>query len=292
MGELTSTPVPFIVGAPRSGTTLLRMMIDAHPSIAIPPETGFVPAAAALQNAPLEDPRGALLDLITDSAAWADFGLSRADLVEEFAGLRPFSIADGVRAFYSLYAARHGKQGFGDKTPGYVANMRAIEALLPEVAFIHIIRDGRDAALSLRSLWFSPGSEIETLASFWRDYVAAGRSAGPSCNKYYEVRFEALVSNPEQELRGVCKFLGLTYHPEMMLFYRGAGARLNEHQERRRPDGTLIVSRSDRHAQQWRTTTPPDPGRVGVWRECMSLDDQRRFRQVAGDLLRELGYPD
>jgi hypothetical protein len=282
---------PFIVGAPRSGTTLLRMMIDAHPSIAIPPETGFVPAAAKLQAGTTVELRELLARLVTEAATWVDFGLDAELFRHELTLLpEPFSIAEGVRTFYRLYARSHGKTGFGDKTPGYVFSMPEIEALLPEVAFIHIIRDGRDAALSLRPLWFSPGHGIDQQASHWLRHVRAARDGGRACRKYHEVRFEDLVRDTPTQLRRICEFLDLAYHPMMLRSHERAAARLAEHRERTGPGGRVFLTKTQRIAQQWRTTTPPDAGRIAVWKTSMSLEEQREFARAAGGLLKELGY--
>src|SRR6185503_15592945 len=107
------------------------------------------------------------------------------------------------RSFYRLYANRHGKTRWGDKTPVYCKHIDAIRRVLPESRFIHIIRDGRDVALSLRQIWFSPGPDIETQAKYWSDCVRAARSAGLGRNDYFEIRYEELVLNPKATLKKV-----------------------------------------------------------------------------------------
>ena len=87
------------------------------------------------------------------------------------------SVRDGVRTFYRLYSQAHGKVRAGDKTPGYVQHIGAIGELLPEARFIHIIRDGRGAMASLRTMWFAPSRDISDLARFWCNLVIAGRAA-------------------------------------------------------------------------------------------------------------------
>src|SRR5947207_10054330 len=87
-------PAPFVVGVPRSGTTLVRLMLDAHPDLAIPPETHFLPKLIRLvQEADeAEDARAAALEFITTHRRWPDFGLEADDLRERLAGegrLRP-----------------------------------------------------------------------------------------------------------------------------------------------------------------------------------------------------------
>ena len=285
--------MPIVVGAPRSGTTLLRFMLDAHRDLAIPPESGFlVPCAklAAHEAVSCEEFHRIVTGYPADAPGWADFQID-ADLF--LAGLRtmePFTVTDGVRLFYQMYAARFGKPRWGDKTPLYCLHLRSIEAILPEAHFLHIIRDGRDVALSLRPMWFAPARDIETLASHWRQCVTKCREDAERCRHYMEVRYEQLVEDTPGVLGRICRFLDLDFDDRMLRYHEFSSERLREHQARMRPDGTILVSREQRLHQQYRTTQPPDRSRVSVWKREMSAGEQRRFEAVAGDLLRELGF--
>ena len=146
--------MPIIVGSPRSGTTLLRLMLDSHPDMAIPPETGFLtigPDLALVEKDPRRHFAQSLINFPPDAPGWSDFRISEEDFTAKIEALEPFTVADGFRCFYQLYAERFGKVRWGDKTPLYLLNMPMIESLLPEAHFIHIVRDGRDCAASLRS---------------------------------------------------------------------------------------------------------------------------------------------
>ena len=284
------TPAPFIVGAPRSGTTLLRLMLDAHPRIAIPAETGFFATLASLSDqGTVPDSADEFLQLITAAHTWPDFGLSESHFEAELSAVSPFSVAEGLRVFYRLYAAGHGKSGWGDKTPAHIYHLRLIQATLPEARIIHIIRDGRDVALSLREVWFSPGREASVLAAYWADAVRAGREGGARCEHYLEVRYEELVSNTRATVRGVCEFLSLPFSEQMLDYHRTARERLSEATDSKQPDGRVITI-AERLHQQRLTGYPPDNQRAGRWRKELSADDRREFDAVAGDLLEELGY--
>jgi hypothetical protein len=283
--------MPIIVGTPRSGTTLLRFMIDAHPWLAIPPETGFL-ATIAEQSDTLS--RDDLHRIITtyppNFPGWKDFGIDAGNYNRRLRQVDPFTIPDGVREFYRLYAAKHGKLRYGDKTPIYCRHMRAIEALLPEAHFIHIIRDGRDVAVSLRKVWFAPGKDMTTLAAYWSDFVLSARQAGLSTSRYIEVRYESLVTDPEAVLRTVCEFIGLDFDPVMLSYWRRTPERLREHRSRRSTDGSLVVTREQRIEQQRLTMHPPDAGRVLAWRTELTAAEQSEFDRTAGDALAQFGY--
>jgi len=286
-------PMPVVVGAPRSGTTLLRLMLDAHPDLAIPPETSFLAAVAALNESD-GDLRTRFLETITayppGAPNWQDFGLAREALAEAVQTLEPFTVADGLRAFYRLYAQRFDKSRWGEKTPDYSLHVGTIAALLPEARFVHLIRDGRDVAASWRQQWFSPGHEPEVLARAWADRVEAARSAGSGCAHYTEVFYEDLVARPEPVLRRLCEFLELPWSNQLLNHQGRAPKRLEEHRARVSLDGSFTVSHAQRLRQQRRTMERPGTGRIGSWRETMSDEEVQRFERVAGKLLIQLGY--
>ncbi|MEW5930592.1 MAG: sulfotransferase [Gemmatimonadota bacterium] len=286
-------PMPVVVGSPRSGTTLLRLMLDAHPELAIPPETGFLALAPRLRGSG-DRLRERFFRAVTTfgepAPAWPDFEIPADEFRAALREIEPFTAADGFRAFYRLYARRFGKARWGDKTPLYCTQVDAIRRVLPEARFVHLIRDGRDAALSLRRMWFSPGHDVETQAAYWRRCVLAARRAGLGRPDYLEVRYEELVLDTRRTLERVLAFVGLPYHEAVESYHLRAPERLREHKGRAAPDGTPVLSREQRLAQQERTTRAPDPGLVSGWKQAMSPEEQARFRAVAGDLLRELGY--
>ena len=101
-------PVPFIVGQHRSGTTLLRLMLDAHPDLTIPPETQFIPLAAE-KCAGAADPAAAFIETLVSHVHWADFHLDADELERRVRELRRFDLSVAVRLFYELYSERIGK---------------------------------------------------------------------------------------------------------------------------------------------------------------------------------------
>ncbi|QIL78558.1 sulfotransferase [Diaphorobacter sp. HDW4A] len=289
---IPQAPMPMIVGSPRSGTTLLRLMLDAHPALAIPPETGFL--AMPLPGAEIKDCRAWFAHAIThfppNATGWEDFGIDSNVFERAVMELEPFNFAEGFRLFYRMYAARFGKQRWGDKTPLYCLHMPALQKLLPEAHFIHIIRDGRGSAASLRKQWFSPGESMAVQAQFWRANVVTAREAGALRLRYLEVRYEDLITNTEVELRRLCDFIELDFDPVMLSYHERSAGRLLEHQRRVTADGVVIVGETQRRAQQVRTTQAPNKQLLASWRDDLSVREIEEFESVAGDLLRELGY--
>ena len=285
--------MPMIVGSPRSGTTLVRLILDAHPDLAIPPETWFLTVARDLEGSGEELRERFFRAVVAHPAEapnWADFGIPAEAFRSRLREIEPFSPAEGFRLFYRMYAERFGKRRWGDKTPLYGHHLRDLERLLPEARFIHVVRDGRDAAVSLRKRWFSPGHDIEVQARYWRDNVAAARREGAACRHFLEIRFEDLLRDLEGVVRRLCAFLELELHPAMLDHSAGAARRLEEHGPRHRRDGTVLVSHEERRRQQAHSAQPPDLSKIGVWREALTTDEARRFGEVAGDWLAAYGY--
>jgi hypothetical protein len=270
-------------------------MLDAHPELAIPLETHFVPD---LIDAAVDLPRGAsperLAEIVLSHRRWGDFYLDADELRERLRGLeQSTSPGNVVRAFYSLYAERQGKPRWGDKTPGYTRYMLKIQEALPEARFVHLIRDGRDVALSaLRQDW-GPNS-VAKAAIRWKDRIEKAREEARGLDHYLEVHYEDLVLDTERTLRGICEFCELPWDPAVLRFYERAEKRLQE-KARDLPPPPNRPHRSPRpgalrllsHAL---VKEPPKADRVGQWRTEMSAADRVEYERVAGDLLTDLGY--
>ena len=282
-------PAPFVVGATRSGTTLLRLMLDAHPDVGIPSETHFFHKLVKRSERTRISPE-LLADTIITHKRWGDFHLDADELRARFNEIEPFNLSDALRAFYGLYAEKHGKTRWGDKTPGYLRYMRRIEWVLPEARFIHLIRDGRDVALSVLPMNWGPSSVTEA-AELWVERVTIARQQGALVDHYMEVKYEDLVTDTEPTLRRVADFLELPWDAAMLDYHERAEERLKE----KARDLPRKKSRGDqpaaaRMASHAMARKPPDPKRIGRWRTEMSAEDRELYESVAGELLVELGY--
>jgi hypothetical protein len=281
-------PAPFVVGVGRSGTTLLRLMLDAHPRLAIPPETHFLPELIATGRTRMSAAEA--VEVIASVRQWNDFGFGRAELEDALRPQEPLGAAEAIRGFYAAYAGRHGKERWGDKTPIYVESMPTIGEALSEARFVHLIRDGRDVALS-RSTW-SEGEPPDPVkaARRWRRRIERAREDSRRVRHYLELRYEDLVADPEAALRRVCEFVELEYDPAMLAYHERAEERLSELGDLPATGGKDHRSGEDRLAIHELTKEPPKRERIARWRTEMSPEDLRAYEGEAGDLLAELGY--
>lgn len=283
-------PAPFIVGVNRSGTTLLRLMLDSHPQLTIPPETHFVPEMIRLSRRD-NITRKRLLKAATSHPRWGDFGLDSDELLRRLQALKPLTPADAIRTFYAMYAEKEGKPRWGDKTPRYMRAMPRIERALPEARFIHLIRDGRDVALSQAERALDQEQpELTEVAERWQRRIRTAREHSAELDSYLEVRYEDLVSDPEAALGEICAFIELPYDAAMLDYHERAADRLGE-MDRDLGNGEGVTRTGDeRLAGHAMTTEPPSTDRSGRWRQEMSAGDVETFERVAGGLLDELDY--
>jgi len=262
-----------VLGVSRSGTTLLRVVLDRSPGLAIPDESFFVPLLARRHRR-------------VDPARFVD-DLSRIPTLREW-GVEPGDVAprlhegmstgDAIAAVFEAYAAGRGKPRWGDKTPMYMRHLGLLERLFPDAQYVHLVRDGRDAALSFLEMpagtytrtWAHPDT-ARAFACEWAIGVEAaralGRRVGPG--RYLEVRYERFVAESAAVVESICAQARIPFDREMLDY----------------------VGRADvaGKAHQRRLTQPPTVG-VRDWRTEMAADDVRAFEDVAGDLLEELGY--
>lgn len=269
----------FVVGSGRSGTTLLRLMLDSHPMLAIPGESTFI--RYLWMNRDYYWRRGQFQPRLLLKAILADPNFQRWEIPAERVWARVQlletpSFSDIIAAPFEAYADSHGKSRWGDKTPNYVLSIREIAQLFPDASFVHVIRDGRNVALSYMSIPMFTGG-IWAATWLWRDRVNAGLRAGKSLGpqRYLQIRYEDLVRNPERELRALCVFLNLEFSGDMLRYYLDAESRLQAPPDRVRFHENI--------------SAPPRPS-LTDWRSEMPRDDLLIFESVAGDLLEEFGY--
>ncbi|MFN8149730.1 MAG: sulfotransferase [Solirubrobacterales bacterium] len=284
-------PVPFIVGVGRSGTTMLRLMLDAHPELTIPPETHFVPDLIdAIEGGATPEQA---VEVMTAVRQWGDLHTESEEVLERWRALDTFEAGPALRSFYEIFPERMGKPRYGEKTPAYVKSMVKIESVMPEARFIHVIRDGRDVALSRwkRTLGDKDPAPASKVAETWARRIRRAQRHGKKVDHYMELRYEDLVTDTEPNLRAICEFLELDWDPVVLTYYEHAADRMAE-MARDLPaiEGKPTRPGAERMQAHAMTQKPPDPSAMYRWKEKMKPEDIASFDAAAGYLLAELGY--
>lgn len=276
----------FIIGCVRSGTTLLRAMLTAHPRIAIPYEAHAFsrivsvpsPWSHRWSRAEVVGPIGEFL-AHTAVRFWK---LDVAQVLAELPSAASYRYGEILQAIYSAYATREGKPRWGDKTPGNSFEIHHLTAAFPDAQFVHITRDGRDVYLSLRAVsasgerWALPWRDVTSAAKkwAWRERCAyqAGEPLGPG--RYYRLRYETLAQDPSAALREVCRFLEEPFDARMLTYYKTHG----------------LVPAHGATRKHRLLAQPPDPTRMYRWKREMAPADVRVFERLAGSALVKYGY--
>lgn len=237
MGSKNSFPQPpiFILGAPRSGTTLLRVMLNSHSALVIPHEFPLVERVIdrfKTDRIPREDIEIFVNTQFQDQH-FLDWKLSERDLMNQF-GEALHSRADVVNAFYKSYMAKWSPDStiWGDKNIGSIALIPEIFELFPEAKFVHIVRDGRDVAASLSKRgWlfyqFRNGrrhyikNPIGGICTWLEalDYLQKDKNR-LNDTQLLEIRYADLLDDPEHHLKQICSFLNIAYESEMLNYYQ------------------------------------------------------------------------
>jgi hypothetical protein len=266
-------PSFFIVGSARSGTTMVRLMMNAHPEVAVPPESRFI----------VELWRGShhvgVAEFLSELARHRQFRaweLPIETVAEELSRAPTAPFPDAIDAAFRAYARVRHKTRWGDKTPRYIEHIPFLAEHFPAARFIHIVRDGRNVALSYAGVPFGPKTVVGA-AELWSRRVRAGmqhgRALGPG--RYLELRYEDLATRGglEPDARRLCDFLGLEFAAEILDW----GARSADEALAKAKDLNPLVARGP-------------AGETRAWQRQMPARHVEIFESVAGDALAELGY--
>ena len=242
----------FILGCPRSGTTLVQAMLHSHPRIAIPPENRFViPAYEArlgfgdLRKRPNRRELGRFI--VARGRKFRDFGLERRETVRRVA-TGPPTLGSALGIVLRSYAERFESPRWGDKRPLYSSYIPMLMRLFPDAQIVHVVRDPRDCVASLKRMpWWRAGTYHAVAA--WADAVDHTESAAKRWpGVVLRVQYERLVADPETELRGLCEALGEAYDPAMVA-----------------PERVAPVAVPERKHWHANTRVGPMTERIGSW---------------------------
>jgi Sulfotransferase family len=263
-------PAFFIVGSARSGTTLLRVMLNAHSEIAVPPESRFI---TELYDGD-EVEADAWLERLAAHQRFQAWNLPIEEVRARLDGRAarvPYPRA--VDAAFSAFAAHRGKSKCGDKTPRYIEDIPLLARLFPEARFVHMVRDGRDVAMSYADVPFGPKT-VARVARLWSERVARGMEAGSAIpDRYWEISYEDFVAHPEAKMKSVCGFIGIEFEDDMLDYAHRARSEVLPRAARYNPrvmSNDIIARRS--------------------WRRDMPAFQVEVFESIAGDMLEHLGY--
>lgn len=247
----------FLVGCQRSGTTMLRLVLDSHSRISCGPETRFLTSMERIVG--------------SDWERLSRFGFERDDWLRR--------IADFFGGIHDDYARGRGKARWADKTPLYAMALPFVTEVFPDAQIVHVIRDGRDVVVSHRKR-FGYWSAVKCVVK-WPRYIHTARAAGRRMppDRYYELRYEEAVREPEKALRGLFEFLGEPWEPGVL-----------DYTDKQHDVASKYTDEAGRRRAAARTDAQIYGSRVGTYRR--ELDPLLRLLVwiFSRSTLRELGY--
>lgn len=276
----------FIVGSPRSGTTLLQALVCSTDEYAIPPEEDFILRLYDKYNGLTSFDEKTLDGFVHDLYASPTFGNWDVDpgylrKVLDLCSIGSYS--DLIRGVYIAYGTKNQSTNteWGSKVPYFVNHIGRIARLLPNAKFIHLVRDGRDVLCSMRSRARKGATHFETrtvrAALQWRNLVSNGMRQGAALppSRFLSVRYRDLVSKPRAALNAISAFLGCDMSSTSENFYKAFVG--NE---------TLPSEKMDRYL---RPQIKSD--HVEQWRKILTDQEVLDYEMVAGRMLEAFGFP-
>lgn len=253
----SSRPI-ILVGCPRSGTTLLSVILHAHPRIAMPPETRFLWPTYVARNEfgdlRIAANRRALARRMTGRGTrFRHLGLDRRKVIRKIVAGPP-TVGSAMAIVWGEFARTRGKERWGEKRPLYWQQMDWIMRLFPDAQVIHLIRDPRACVASMLNVyWWNSGwsGAATTWALADRELARFGKRAAPGT--YYALRYEDLLVDPRTELTKLCDYLGEEFDEVMLQFTTAAG--------------DIVPERKTWHSL---THQPLDQTRLEGWRAALA----------------------
>ncbi len=270
----------FIVGAARSGTTLLQYMLRSHPEFSFP--TGeshfFIPLYKRrnefgdLTN--VRNIRNLLTDIYQAKKPFFDeemhgIKFDAGALASQMHQEGRSSVPDVISGIFEANASAEGKSRWGDKTPYYILHLDTLLEMFPNAQFVHLIRDGRDCALSM--LARKKDLKIFNIyhaAHTWNKYVESGRSFGlRHPDNYFELRYEDILNHPNETIQELCVFLNIEFN-----------------------DSVINFTKSDGSGKTPLLTKPLQRSNQAKWQSKMTKRQLSVFESLAGKTLEKHGY--
>lgn len=271
----------FVVGAARSGTTFLAVLLDRHSRIVIPPETQFY-CQFLIWDVDEHFWQKDVASIVNETLSFrriADLALDPGQVTALLPRYNK-TPAGLLRSLLESYAQAKNSARVGEKSPRHNEHVETILQDFPQAKIIALVRDGRDVVNSLlKAPWTMPDNPRRFLLAC-RDWLVQARRTesnqrrfGPE--RHLTVKYEELLQSPEDELRKICAFLDEPFEPGML-------------------DISVASDTVPDWEAQWKSKarTAPDPTRIGVWKRQCTPRQIWKMNTIMGPMLRHYGYTD
>jgi hypothetical protein len=266
----------FVFGCARSGTSLLSRILNRHPDIAVPFECHvfnlYAPLLRFYGDLGVRVNRERLVDDVLSSFYFRHWQ-PRPDPRAVLAAIRGDGLGNVFDAILTTWTRSVGKPRWGEKSPHHIEYWEQLHEIYPKAQVVHIVRDGRDVALSLLRARFGPKT-VFAAAGYWRAYLlhVERMKQTTAARDVFELKYEDLVREPQQQVRDLCDFLGEPYSDELLRYYETGTPYPTDRDNLRNLQMPIMRD----NAEKWKTRLSPSEIRI--------------FEAVAGDMLERYGY--
>ena len=280
----------FILGNPRSGTSLFRIILNNHPEIVAPPECGFAQWwLKKYGNWKLSDLKSERLDQflidLFKSKKFETWKLTSKVVKNIILKNKPSSYSELVSCVYLSYSENPDAiRVVIDKNNYYINHIMELDQIWPMAKYLHLVRDGRDVACSYLEMStlksnsnYKPtlSSSIDEIAREWviNNKIISSLDNG---NNYELIKYENLINYTSQSLKNICEFLDIEYSERMLDYYKNNDSKKSE------PTETL----------DWkmRTREKPDNSRISRYKEFLTEAQIKIFSEIALQSLKNFKY--
>lgn len=274
----------FVVGANRSGTTLLRLILNAHPNLAIPEEVVYF--GSIMAGVPIEqwrspsiadDVYAGFVSTFIDTKCGALDGINHEQLKAQLLAEGPQDFRYPYKTVLEAWARHHGKVRWGEKTPGNLFYVDVLLEMFPDAKFIHMVRDPRAGVSSMMGTTFFP-KDIVFNAMSRHKFMTEGKALleqSIPLDQRMTLRYEDLVTEPESTVQSLCDFLEEDFVPEMMAFYK---------------DSSRYMKAEASSSFNKAATKPISADMLDKWKQRLSPDAVAKIEAICGKEMKEFGY--
>jgi hypothetical protein len=280
----------FILGNNRSGTSLLRIMLNSNPVIIAPPECGFLQWwSTKYGNWSEKDNEKRLGEFVKDllsSKKFETWGIDEDGITDFIMKENPGDYGDLMRLIYIYWAGEKGSKAkvVSDKNNYYLNHLEELLKVWNDAKFVFMVRDGRDVACSYIALEklnsdspYAPNLpvKIDEIASEWNENnkkILCFLEKHKKTNESVSIKYEDLVLRPKRELERICDFFQIDFSSNMLEYYL-----YNDE-----PDSTIDWKK--------KTKKPLDVSSIGKYKEKLSKEQIQIFSEIAREMLQEFNY--
>lgn len=265
----------FIIGTQRSGTTLLRLILNSHSKICIPEEATFLMPFMNKKilsfNRALDDSRKEKIKkYLLNNYQFKKWHINETDLDNLLK--TELNYSELISEIYNLYARNEKKEIVGDKTPPFIRRLNIINQNYPNSKFIYIIRDGRDTYLSLKAKKHYSAKSITIKSLEWRIKNHCIEKHLQKCHdKKFLIRYEDLITYPKKKVKEICTFLKVNFEDNMLDYWKNSD---------------LYIDKE----HSYKINSPVDPNNKFKWKKNISKNDLLKYQFFSKNFLLKHNY--